>query len=229
MSNVAIITARGGSKRIPRKNIRLFLGKPIIAYGIEAALQSGLFADVMVSTDDAEIANVARQYGASVPFLRSAKAADDFATTADVLTEVLRQYEQQHHVFEYACCLYPTAPFVTPDLLKEAFATLSDREFDTVYPVQRFGFPIQRAVFLRDATVQWVQPEHALTRSQDLEPAYHDAGQFYFVNVAAFQKSHRLITDNSGGIVISEMAAHDIDNEEDWQVAELKFRMNNEQ
>lgn len=225
MSNVAIITARGGSKRIPRKNIRPFLDKPIIAYVIDAALQSGLFMEVMVSTDDDGIAQVARQYGASVPFLRSSKTADDFATTADVVTEVLRNYEQQSQVFDYACCLYPTAPFITSDVLNRAFSALTEKKFDTVYPVQRFSFPTQRAVFLRDQKVQWVQPEHALTRSQDLEPAYHDAGQFYFVRVAAFQQTHRLITDNSGGIVISEMAAHDIDTEEDWQVAEFKFRM----
>ncbi|GAB3993555.1 pseudaminic acid cytidylyltransferase [Spirosoma daeguense] len=226
MSNVAIITARGGSKRIPRKNIRPFLGKPIIAYVIETAIASELFTDVMVSTDDAEIADVARHYGASVPFLRNSATSDDFATTADVLNEVLTQYEQQGQLFETACCLYPTAPFVTSDLLQQAYLLLTDKQFDTVYPIQPFSFPIQRAVRLRDETVTWFQPEHALTRSQDLEPAYHDAGQFYFFNVAAFQKKQRLITDNSGGIIISEMAAHDIDTETDWQLAELKFKMN---
>lgn len=227
MSSIAIIPARGGSKRIPRKNIRPFLGKPIMAYGIDAALQSGLFSDVMVSTDDTEIADVARQHGATVPFLRRAETADDFATTADMLAEVLGQYAQQGQVFDYACCLYPTAPFVTPDLLRLSFSTLTDHRFDTVYPVQRFSFSIQRAVRLVDGRLNWLQPEHALTRSQDLEPAYHDAGQFYFFDVAAFQRSHQLITDNSGGVVIAEMAAHDIDTEEDWRVAEFKFRMNN--
>jgi N-acylneuraminate cytidylyltransferase len=170
MSNVAIITARGGSKRIPRKNIRPFLGKPIMAYVIDAALQSGLFDEVMVSTDDTEIASVARHYGAVVPFLRAAETADDFATTADVLREVLGQYAGQQRVFDYACCLYPTAPFVTTGLLQQAFSTLTEKRFDTVYPVQRFGFPIQRAVSLRDEKVHWFQPEYALTRSQDLEP-----------------------------------------------------------
>lgn len=225
MRTLAIITARGGSKRIPRKNIRPFLGKPIIAYGINAAIQSGLFDDVMVSTDDVEIADIAQHYGASVPFLRNAQTADDFATTANVLTEVLAQYAQQNVTFDYACCLYPTAPFVTEELLKRAFSTLIDRQFDTVYPVQRFSFPIQRAILLRNEKVQWFQPEYALTRSQDLEPAYHDAGQFYFFNVAAFQQNQRLITDNSGGIIISEMEAHDIDTEDDWQVAELKYQL----
>lgn len=225
MSSLAIIPARGGSKRIPRKNIRPFLGKPIVAYVINAGLQSGLFSDVMVSTDDAEIADVARQYGASVPFLRGAQTAGDLATTADVLREVLGQYEQRGQVFDYACCLYPTAPFVTPDLLRLAFSTLTDHPFDTVYPVQRFSFPVQRAVRLVDGRVDWLQPEHALTRSQDLEPAYHDAGQFYFFDVTAFQRNHRLITDNSGGVVIAEMDAHDIDTEEDWRVAEYKYRL----
>ena len=225
MNTVAIIPARGGSKRIPRKNIRPFLGKPIMAYVIDAALRSGLFSEVMVSTDDTEIADVARQYGATVPFLRRVETAGDFATTADVLDEVLDQYEQRGRIFDYACCLYPTAPFVTPDLLGLAFSTLTDRNFDTVYPVQRFSFPIQRAVRLSDGRVDWLQPEHALTRSQDLEPAYHDAGQFYFFNVATFRGTHRLITDNSGGVVIAEMAAHDIDTEDDWRIAEFKFRM----
>lgn len=225
MKNVAIITARGGSKRIPRKNIRPFLGKPIIAYVIDAALQSGLFSEVMVSTDDAEIADVARQYGASVPFFRNAVTADDFATTANVLAEVMTHYEQQGQLFDYACCLYPIAPFVTPDLLERAFSTLTEKQFDTVYPVQRFGFPIQRAVLLRESKVQWFQPEHALTRSQDLEPTYHDAGQFYFFRVPAFQQNHHLITNNSGGIVISELNAHDIDTEDDWTIAEMKYSM----
>lgn len=228
MSNVAIITARGGSKRMPRKNIRPFLGKPIIAYGIEAALKSGLFSEVMVSTDDAEIADVARQYGASVPFLRKAETAGDFSTTADVLQEVLGQYQQQGQTFDYTCCLYPTAPFVTPDLLKRAFITLTDGHFDTVYPVQPFSFPIQRAVWLQDQQIQWFQPKHELTRSQDLEPAYHDAGQFYFFRVNTFLQKQRLITDYSGGIIISELDAHDIDTEVDWQLAEIKFSLNHE-
>lgn len=225
MSNVAIIPARGGSKRIPRKNSRHFLGKPIIAYVIEAAIKSGLFSDVMVSTDDSTIAEIARTYGATIPFLRQPETSGDFATTADVLLEVLSQYKEQKQVFDYGCCLYPTAPFVTPDLLNRAFTTLTEKQFNTVYPVQPFGFPIQRAVRLRDTTVQWFQPEHALTRSQDLEPAYHDAGQFYFFRVDNFLSSGILIPANSGGIVISELEAHDIDTESDWQVAEMKFEM----
>lgn len=228
MNNVAIITARGGSKRIPRKNIRPFLGKPIIAYVIEAALQSGLFEEVMVSTDDAEIAEVARSYGAQVPFVRSAQNADDFATTTDVLLEVLTDYKELDKSFDLGCCLYPTSPFVTAILLKQAFDTLTTQSFDTVYPVQAFGFPIQRAVGLDESgRVRWLQPEHQFTRSQDLERAYHDAGQFYFFKTGAFLENRRLITSNSGGIIISEMQAHDIDTEEDWKVAEFKWTTEN--
>ncbi|GAB3491570.1 pseudaminic acid cytidylyltransferase [Spirosoma knui] len=225
MGNVAIITARGGSKRIPRKVIRPFLGKPIMLYSIETALQSGLFDEVMVSTDDDEIAELAEQHGASVPFRRSAATADDFATTADVLNEVLTAYAQAGKTFTMACCLYPTAPFVNPELLQQAFDKLQSGALDCVFPVQRFGFPVQRAVTFKDDRLTWLQPEHALARSQDLQPAYHDAGQFYFFNVTVFQQKGRLLTDNTSGLVISEMQAQDIDNEEDWQVAELKYQL----
>ena len=226
MANIAIITARGGSKRIPRKNIRPFLGKPIMAYAIEAALQSSLFDEVMVSTDDHEIADIARHYGAAVPFLRSAATSDDFATTNDVLLEVFDQYAQSGQTFTYGCCLYPTAPFVSGELLRKAFSELTNRQLDTTYPIQAFGFPIQRAVGI-DPTgrVRWFQPEHQFTRSQDLEKAYHDTGQFYFFDIDAFLRNRRLVSDNAGGIVISEMEAHDIDNEEDWQVAEFKYQL----
>jgi pseudaminic acid cytidylyltransferase len=224
---LAIIPARGGSKRIPRKNIRPFLGKPIIGYVIETTLQSGLFADVMVSTDDDEIAAIAESFGARVPFRRKPETANDTATTAAVLQEVLTGYQQLGREFGVSCCLYPTAPFVTADLLKQAFEKLKTGNFDTVMPVQRFGFPIQRALRV-DSTnnrLAWFQPEHALTRSQDLEPAYHDAGQFYLFDVARFQQSGRLLTENTAGIVISEMLAQDIDNEDDWRLAELKYRL----
>lgn len=224
MSTIAIITARGGSKRIPRKNIRPFLGKPIIAYSIETALKSGLFDEVMVSTDDDEIAAVARQYGASVPFLRSAETANDFANTADVLTEVLAHYAANGSIFNAACCLYPTAPLVTPMVLQQAFDRLTRGGFDCVFPVQRFGFPVQRALLFEQEKLTWLNPEHALTRSQDLTPAYHDTGQFYAFDAATFRQTGRLITENTSGIEIPEMHAQDIDTEADWQVAEFKYR-----
>src|SRR5436305_288488 len=145
MSAVAIITARGGSKRIPRKNIRLFLGRPIIAYSIEAALQSDLFDEVMVSTDDDEIIAIAREHGAEVPFRRSAQMSDDHATTAEVLGEVLGQYRERGRTFDYACCIYPTAPFVTAEKLRHAFAELVASGAEAVLPVAQFSFPIWRA------------------------------------------------------------------------------------
>src|SRR5438270_12846523 len=180
MSAVAIITARGGSRRIPRKNIRPFLGRPIIAYSIEAALGSGLFDEVMVSTDDDEIAAVAEEHGAAVPFRRSAAMSDDHATTADVLQEVLGEYGGRGRSFDHACCIYPTAPFVTAERLRVAFARLTASGADCVIPVARFGFPIWRAFCMDDDRLSYVWPEHAPKRSQDLPPAFHDAGQFYF-------------------------------------------------
>ena len=226
MSCLAIIPARGGSKRIPRKNIKPFLGKPIIAYAIEAALDSKLFTSVMVSTEDEEIAKIAQQYGADFPFSRSKKNADDHATTADVLLEVLEEYKRRGQVFEYACCIYPTAPFLTAKKLLEAYEMLKQHQFDTVFPVLRFNSPIQRALRLDDQQqIALFQPQHISTRSQDLEPAYHDSGQFYFFEVAALRQKKQLWTNHSGAIILSEMEAHDIDHEEDWAIAEFKYRI----
>jgi len=221
--NIAIITARGGSKRIPRKNIKDFLGKPIIAYSIEAALASKLFDEVMVSTDDEEIAQIARSFGVSVPFLRSSNASDDFATTAQVLQEVLASYKALGKEYTYACCMYPTAPFVNAESLTKAYTLLTEMAFDSVFPIQRFSFPIQRALVFKENKLAWLQPENATKRSQDLEATYHDTGQFYFFNVSAFLSSGSLLTANSSGIEIGEMQAHDIDTEEDWKVAEFKY------
>ncbi|MEZ0482911.1 pseudaminic acid cytidylyltransferase [Fibrella aquatica] len=225
MKTLCIIPARGGSKRIPRKNIRPFLGSPIIAYSIRAAQESGLFDEVMVSTDDAEITQTAQLYGASVPFARSADTANDYATTAAVLTEVLNTYAQHGQHFDRACCLYATAPFVTADKLLEAFGKLETGGFDTVFPVVRFGFPIQRAVVFQQNRLTWREPDHALSRSQDLPAAFHDAGQFYYFNVPNFLETGQLLTTNTSGIEISELEAQDIDNLTDWQLAELKVRL----
>ncbi|MGF1534591.1 MAG: pseudaminic acid cytidylyltransferase [Bernardetiaceae bacterium] len=225
MKTIAIITARGGSKRIPRKNIKDFLGKPIIAYSIEVALQSDLFDEVMVSTDDEEIAEISLQYGAKVPFMRSKENADDYAGTADVLLEVLSQYEKSNQTFEYAYGIYPTAPFITQERLKEAFVLLKKEKFDTVFPVLRFSSPIQRAL-KKDmiSKVTMFRPENLQKRSQDLEPAYHDAGQFYCFHVPIFMQKKQLWTDNSGALVLSDMEVQDIDNPEDWQIAEFKYQ-----
>lgn len=225
MSSVAIITARGGSKRIPHKNIKEFLGEPIIAYSIRAALESGCFDEVMVSTDDGKIAEVAKKYGAKVPFFRSAENSDDFSTTRDVVKEVLAQYAAQGRNFDYACCIYPTAPFITPARLAESMKLLEEKQADSVFPVVQFSFPPQRSIVLKDGKAAFKWPEHALTRSQDLEPFYHDCGQFYCLNVKAFGEQELLIMKKTYPVVLDEMEVQDIDNETDWKLAELKYRL----
>lgn len=221
-SAICIITARGGSKRIPHKNIREFCGKPIIAYSIEAALESGLFDDVMVSTDDEAIAAVARKYGASVPFMRSAAASGDYATTTDVLSEVLGSYEERGRSFDSVCCLYPTAPFVTSKKLQDA-QRLFDRGADTVLSVVRFSFPPQRALMKEEGSMRFWQPENAVTRSQDLAPLYHDAGQFYFCRTELITRLGTLLGPVALGYEVSETEAQDIDNPSDWELAEIKY------
>ncbi len=226
MANICIIPARGGSKRIPRKNIKDFLGKPIIAYSIEVALASGLFDEVMVSTDDEEIAKIAKELGAKVPFFRSNKNSDDFATTADVILEVIFEYEKREKYFDTVCCIYSTAPFVTKERLIEGFNLLNTKKYSTVLPLLKYSFPIQRAVSIdKKYKVNFIQPEHQLTRSQDLTPAFHDSGQFYWLNVPSFQKSKKIWTDNTGAILLTEMEVQDIDSFEDWKMAEFKFKV----
>ncbi len=224
MKTIAIITARGGSKRIPGKNIKPFLGRPILLYPIEAALESGIFDEVMVSTDDEEIAQMARSAGASVPFLRSAQTSGDFATTADVLTEVLQEYEKMGKTFDYMACLYPTNPFITTDKLKKAMQLICENDYAQVLPVVPFSFPPQRAYVLSDEQClryKWEQFKNA--RSQDLEKMYHDAGQFYFFQTAGFLK-HRGVHGKICPMICSEYEVQDIDTEEDWKMAELKVQ-----
>ncbi len=223
--SVAIITARGGSKRIPRKNIKDFLGKPIIAYSIEAALSAGCFDEVMVSTDDAEIAEVARAYGAAIPFMRSEKTSDDFATTAEVLTEVFEEYRKMGKSFDYACCIYPTAPFVTGKKLSDSHNILLENSADSTFPVVRFGYPILRAMKVEDGKLQMMWPEHINTRSQDLQPAFHDSGQFYWFNAEKFMQTKRIFTDRTYPIEVPESEVQDIDTLEDWKIAEMKYRI----
>lgn len=222
-SSIAIITARGGSKRIPRKNVKLFCGKPIITYSIEAALQSGLFEEVMVSTEDEEIAQIARQAGASVPFMRSQESAGDYASTDDVLLEVLKAYEEQDRTFDTFCCLYPTAPFVTAQKLQKAMKLLE--QADSVMPVVPFSFPPQRCMVLNEAGelhMKW--PEYAQTRSQDLEPYYHDCGQFYCCKTDLFLQYKTTDLPHMMPMIMSELEVQDIDNPDDWEIAELKYQ-----
>ena len=225
MNSIAIITARGGSKRIPRKNIKEFCGKPILAYSIEAALGAGVFDKVMVSTDDMEIAQTAKRFGAEVPFLRSEKTAGDFATTAQVLEEVLEECARLGWHFENICCIYPTAPFLTSERLREGMRLLKDSGADSVLPVVRFSFPPQRGVVVEDGCLRFKWPEYKNARSQDLEPFYHDAGQFYCLRAESFRHQGGLVMERTVPLIIPETQVQDIDTEEDWKLAEIKFRL----
>ena len=223
--NIAIITARGGSKRIPHKNIKEFCGKPIIEYSIEAAKQAGIFDTVMVSTDDNKIAEIAKNAGAEVPFMRSEEPSNDYATTADVLMEVLEKYKERGIRYENACCIYPTAPFVTGYKLRQAMEMLVKEKKDSVMPVVPFSFPPLRGMVINDGKLEYKWQEYAMKRSQDLEEIYHDCGQFYVFRVETFEKEKKLVTDNTAGMIISELEVQDIDNETDWQLAEMKYRL----
>lgn len=223
--NIAIITARGGSKRIPHKNIKEFCGKPIIEYSIEAAKQAGIFDMVMVSTDDNKIAEIAKNAGAEVPFMRSAETSNDYATTTDVLMEVLEKYKERGIRYENACCIYPTAPFVTGDKLRQAMDMLVKEKKDSVIPVVPFSFPPLRGMVINDGKLEYKWQEYAMKRSQDLEEIYHDCGQFYVFRVEPFEKEKKLVTDNTAGMIISELEVQDIDNETDWELAEVKYRL----
>lgn len=225
MKKIAIITARGGSKRIPRKNIKEFLGKPILAYSIQAALDSRLFDTVMVSTDDEEIAEIARSYGAEVPFYRSAETANDYATTNDVLLEVLAEYEKRGAYFEVGCCIYPTAPFVTAQKLEDAMAQFMASDADSMIPVVPFSYPPKRGMVIRDGKLIFEYPQYLDARSQDLEANYHDVGQFYFFRTKAYQRNRKLMVGNILPYVVSEMEVQDIDNLTDWEIAELKYKV----
>lgn len=220
---VCIIPARGGSKRIPRKNIRPFRGRPMLLWSVEAALISGAFDSVLVSTDDDEIADAARAAGADVPFLRSARTSNDYATTADVLEEVLGQLSKIGHNYTLGCCLYPTAPFVQGADLANGRARLEDSDFDVVMPIAAFSYPIWRSL-ARDAAGRVLLnfPENLNSRSQDLPTAYHDVGQWYWFRTAAFLRTHVLIGENTGSIVVPAERMQDIDTEEDWAIAEYK-------
>lgn len=223
---IAIIPARGGSKRIPNKNIKEFLGKPIIAYSIQAAIESKLFDKVIVSTDSEEIKSVAINYGAEVPFLRSEKNSDDFATTVDVILEVVKQFEELGDEVDEACCIYATAPFVRSEELTTAYSLLVEEAYDVVFPAIPYSFPIQRAIKLdSEKRIQMFFPEQRQTRSQDLEKSYHDSGQFYWFKVKSVIEKETLWTDNTGVIILDEMHAHDIDTIKDWEIAEFKYRL----
>ena len=224
--NIALIPARGGSKRIPRKNVRHFIDRPIIAYSIQAALSSGLFEHVVVSTDDEEIAGEARRWGAETPFMRPTRLADDYTGTMDVIQHGLDECERLWGELNYVCCLYATAPFITDGVLCQAFQRLQQTQADYVFSVTTFPFPVQRALLINESQrVECLYPEHRFTRSQDLPTAYHDAGQFYFGKAEAFRQGKPLFSSASSPLILPREQVQDIDTPEDWRRAELLFQL----
>ncbi len=221
---VAIIPARGGSKRIPRKNINFFFGKPIIAYSIEAAINSGLFDEIIVSTDDPEIATVALEYGAKVPFLRSSKNSSDTATTADALLEVVNYYQTIGNcALEAICCIYATAPLIKYELLINGYNLLVNNGYDSVFPISAFSYPVWRGLNINHDIVEMEWPEFYSSRSQDLKTLYKDAGQWYWINLESFLKQGKLFMLKSHGIVLNDLEVQDIDSPIDFKLAELKY------
>jgi N-acylneuraminate cytidylyltransferase len=222
---LALIPARGGSKRIPRKNIKLFCGKPMIAWSIEAAQACGLFDHIVVSTDDSEIAAVAQAFGAAVPFIRPAALSDDHTGTSAVVAHAIAYFRAQRDIVDPVCCIYATAPFVTAADLQRGLQTLEDTHSDFAFSVTSYAFPIQRAIKLTEAgRVEMFQPEHFNTRSQDLPPAFHDAGQFYWGRADAWCSGKALFSQDSAPVILPRHRVQDIDSPEDWERAEWMFK-----
>lgn len=221
---LCVIPARGGSKRIPRKNIKEFRGKPIITYSIEAAIESGCFDKVIVSTDDDEVAAVARESGAEIPFIRPHNLADDHAGTLPVIKHAIEWFESNGFTPEEVCCLYATAPFVKADFLVKAYEQLLSTDSDYCFTVTNYSFPIQRAIKItREQRVKMFYPQFSATRSQDLEHAYHDAGQFYWGKSNAFKELKPFFSEYSSPFLLPQYYVQDIDSIEDWLQAEVLF------
>lgn len=225
MSNIAVIIARGGSKRIPRKNIKDFMGKPMIAYAIEAALKSKIFDEVMVSTDCTEIAEISKKYGANIPFLRSEKTSNDFATTYDALEEVILEYRKLGKEFETVCCVYPCVPFLKAESLKDAYKKMKDKDANAILPVCKYPVPIEWAMKLEGGYLLPNDREAQNIRSQDLIPKYFDVGMFYFVKTNALMQEKTLIPQKTYYFIMDEIEIQDIDTEEDWKIAEIKYKI----
>lgn len=225
MSCIAIITARGGSKRIPKKNIKDFMGKPMLAYAIEAAKVSGIFDEVMVSTDSEEIAGVAKKYGAAVPFMRSERTSSDTAITYDVLEEVLSEYKKIGKNFDELCCIYPCVPFLSSETLKNAYKELHEKNGDALNPVCKYPVPVEWAMRIENGLLIADDAEKQLIRSQDLKPAYYDVGMFYFYKTSTFLSKRTTTFPNTIGYVIDESECQDIDTMDDWKMAEMKYKI----
>ena len=224
IKNIAIIPARGGSKRIPRKNIKEFWGKPIIEYSISAALSSNLFDEVMVSTDDAEIAEISKSLGANVPFFRSKKNSGDFSSTFDVIEEVINYYTKNKNKIHNICCIYPCAPFINSNKICEAYNVFIIEKLDSIFPVIPINFSHERSLEINENKIRFIYPEFRDTRSQDLNKIYNDAGEFYWMNKDSIMSEKTIITNNSGVIVLSELESQDINTEIDWKLAEIKYK-----
>jgi pseudaminic acid cytidylyltransferase len=222
---IAVIPARGGSKRIPRKNIKEFCGQPIIAWSIEAALSSQCFDQVIVSTDDEEIASIAKQYGAVIPFMRPLSLADDHTPTLPVMRHALDWFLQQGIELDHSCCVYATAPFLRSQDILAGLREIEKDECNYVFSMAKFSYPIQRALKInRGGFVEMLQPEHATSRSQDIDEVYHDAGQFYWGRTQAWADGESIFAKNSRAIVLPSQRVHDIDTFDDWSRAECMFR-----
>ncbi len=222
---LCIIPARGGSKRIPGKNIKPFMGKPMIAYSIEQVKRSEIADIVMVSTDDKKTADISTAYGAEVPFYRSASTSNDTAGIADVLIEVVNEYKKQEVEFEYIACVLATAPLLNADHLGRAFDILKTREAaEAICSVQAFSYPPQRGLILADGELAMKHPENYYVRSQDCETIYHDCGQFFIFRTKALLRDKKLYVQHTVPYLISELESQDIDSEDDWKLAELKYK-----
>ena len=222
---IAIITARGGSKRIPKKNIKEFFGKPMLSYAINACKDSGIFSEIMVSTDSEEIAEVAKNNGAHVPFMRSPKTSDDFATTYDVLEEVIINYKKMEQEFNYVCCVYPCVPFLSGQALKDSYNQLIASSNDALQPVCRFSVPIEWAMKIENGILVPNDRKALLIRSQDLTPKYFDVGMFYMIKTAVLLKGKSLAPLKTMAYIMDEREVQDIDTIDDWNMAEIKYRL----
>ena len=223
MSNIAIITARGSSKRIPKKNIKEFMGKPMIAYAIEAAIKSEIFDEIMVSTDSKEIAEISKKYGAKVPFMRSEKTASDYASTFDVIDEVINEYKKRNKEFDVLCCIYPCVPFLKSGTLKKCYKEMQG--FDAIMPVCRYSVPIEWAMRIENNLLVPNDRKAQNMRSQDIEPKYFDVGMFYFCKTDKIYENNSLVPNNTKAYIIGENECQDIDTIEDWEMAEIKYKV----
>jgi len=224
MSVVAVIPARGGSKRIPHKNIKSFCGKPMIAYSIEAAKNAGIFDRIIVSTDSKEIASIAKDFGAEIPFMRPVELADDFTGTDAVILHALKRLMEDGEKIDYICCIYATAPFVKTEYIIKGYNLLCDKNSTSCFSVTTYPFPIFRSLKINDKDrLEMFLPEYMETRSQDLPEAYHDAGQFYWADVKSYLKEKQFYSKNVAPVILPRYLVQDIDTPEDWETAEKMY------